>query len=389
MKPALFIVLICLLGCGPRAGGSQSAADRADQLNAAKTRARNLLATQDYTGALAVLLPLSQDASADHQVFAMTAEAQAATGNTKDAIANYEQAIRLSYADYHSHMDLARLLFDQGKVGRALTEFELAARYGDTDPVTHHNYALALVDLNRHSQAVAQWRRAYELAPESPTYAAHLAVGLSDSNLDEALEMFGIAADLGADDAVFHRNYGTALQRSGRHRDALAKFQTSANQNPDDPKTQRRLAETYQNLGRYEDALGAWMLVEAGGGGDPAVTVYVARARVELDQADMALADLRALDVVSPTATVAGVETSFLQETLGLALRAVGEKGAAVAHLAAAAAAAPDRPNVLNNYGVILAENGRIKDAKAQWNKVLELDPDNSTARANLQLFDG
>jgi Flp pilus assembly protein TadD len=38
----------------------------------------------------------------------------------------------------------------------------------------------------------------------------------------------------------------------------------------------------------------------------------------------------------------------------------------------------------LNNYGVILAENGKIEEAKAKWEKVLELEPDNTVAKQNL-----
>jgi hypothetical protein len=42
----------------------------------------------------------------------------------------------------------------------------------------------------------------------------------------------------------------------------------------------------------------------------------------------------------------------------------------------------------LNNYGVILAESGKITDARAQWERVLSIDPGNTTALENLSAFD-
>jgi Tfp pilus assembly protein PilF len=42
---------------------------------------------------------------------------------------------------------------------------------------------------------------------------------------------------------------------------------------------------------------------------------------------------------------------------------------------------------VLNNYGVVLADSGMLPEAKAQWRRVLEIDPANATAKANLSAF--
>ena len=53
-----------------------------------------------------------------------------------------------------------------------------------------------------------------------------------------------------------------------------------------------------------------------------------------------------------------------------------------------AAELAPANVSHLNNYGVILAENGMLAEAKAQWRKVLEIDPDNATARGNLSALE-
>jgi Flp pilus assembly protein TadD len=74
--------------------------------------------------------------------------------------------------------------------------------------------------------------------------------------------------------------------------------------------------------------------------------------------------------------------------TAGLAWR--GEKNLIQARdcLSRAVALAPDDPSHLNNYGVVLAESGMLPEARAQWKRVLEIDPGNAIARANLSAYE-
>ena len=69
---------------------------------------------------------------------------------------------------------------------------------------------------------------------------------------------------------------------------------------------------------------------------------------------------------------------------MGMAWRGKGDLARSRDYLQRAVAEAPNDPAVLNNYGVVLAESGMLPDAKAQWRRVLEIDPANATAKANL-----
>ena len=68
--------------------------------------------------------------------------------------------------------------------------------------------------------------------------------------------------------------------------------------------------------------------------------------------------------------------------------RELGDLDAALARIETAVSLKPNNTIHLNNYGVILAESGRMEAAKVQWEKVLQLEPDNAAAKQNLSAFD-
>jgi Tfp pilus assembly protein PilF len=165
------VAAVCVLIACSQASQRSSAKRRADRLNASKTEARELMDAGLYAEAVAVLEPLSREASGDPQVFVMLGDSYGELGRADDAVGSYESAIRLSYTDYLAHMKLANVLMERGKTGRALTEYELAARMGGADPVTHYNYGLALYERGWIDRALEEWRAAFELEGGNPKYA--------------------------------------------------------------------------------------------------------------------------------------------------------------------------------------------------------------------------
>jgi Flp pilus assembly protein TadD len=74
-----------------------------------------------------------------------------------------------------------------------------------------------------------------------------------------------------------------------------------------------------------------------------------------------------------------------MREIHGMALRGLGRKKEALLLLQRAAERLPRDTNVLNNYGVLLAEAEDVERALEVWHRVLEIDPTNAMARANLE----
>lgn len=385
---ALVVVVAC---------AGQDAARRAASLNAAKTEGASLVEAGRYEDAIAVLAPLADEATADEQTLVLLGDAYAGAGRTADAVKAYEEAIRLVYGGYEAHLKLATLLMEDGRVGRALTEFEIAVEYGAEVPLTHYNYGLALRELDRDDEALKQFYIARNLDPRDPRFLEAVAIGVTEHDPDAAVREFEAAEAAGAFGPTFNNNFGLALQRAGRVADAVARFSAAVAEAPEEESYRFNLATAHMRQGHWSQASAEWRAMLDRYGEHWSYRVYLARALVESGDFDGACDELSPLADAVADGHVGRDDPVMDRVPPGLdeaqAILALGERGrgrpeAALARIEQAVRLAPDNPSHLNNYGVILAENGKIDDARAAWRRVLELDPDNATARENLSAFE-
>ena len=366
-------------------------------MNAEKARARELIDANSLEPAIETLEALSKRASADHQLFLMLGEAYAKLGEFDNAVKNLEQSIRLSYTDYHPHLELATLLMRHGKIGRALTEFEEAARYGARDPLTRYNYGLALHKMGKRQKALEQWSMAYEMENDNPRYAEAVGIALAGIDDAEALRYFDEASRLGATGAQFHNNYGLALQRAGDHRRALGQFEAAVAAEPANENYGFNLAAAHMLSRSYREAVASWDSLIERQGSRWSYQVYRGEALLALLRFDEAIASVKAIAAEVETGRLApdsermdrtppGLNDAF--EILAMSHRGKGDLDEALVYIQKALALRPHKTSHLNNYGVILAESGRLDEAKAQWRKVLEIDDDNTTAKENLSALE-
>lgn len=379
--------------CASTAKEQSSAQDA--ELNAAKRRASLQIRAGEYADAVRSLQSVVRQAPKDDQAYTMLGDAYRGAGDFANAVKSYEHAMRINYGDYQPHLNLGILLMEHGKTGRALTEFEEAMKFGADDPLVHYNYGLALHDLGRGKEALSQWRLARDAEPENPVYIAGVAIGLVGVDDEEAVKQFARAGELGVrKDGLYYNNYALALERVGRHAEAETNFQSAvALADAKQSEYRRNLARHYLRAGKNEEAAREFEQLVTSDGGKWSDTVYAARALVELERFDDALARLAELADGVASGKVARTDPRIDRmppslgealSVLGMAWRGKGDLARSRDYLKRAAAEAPDDPSVLNNYGVVLAESGMLPDAKAQWRKVLEIDPANATAKANL-----
>jgi len=387
----MLVLLVASCASAPPDNSAQT-----DALNAAKRRAAVQLEAGEYAAAVRTLETLSADVPRDDQVFMMLGDAYRGLGEYQPAINGYEQAIRIDYGDYLPHLKLGTWLMENGKTGRALTEFEVAVKYGAGDPLTHYNYGLALHELGRRDEALVQWRLARDLDPANAEFVEALGIGLTGVDDAAALAYFEEAAQLGRSGAAFDNNYALVLERVGRQEEARRRFQAAAAAEPSSEEYQRNLALHDMRVGDYAAASGELGQLIEQHGVRWSYSVYLARAYVELGRFEDALgaldpfrAELEAgrldrksgrIDRVPPTVADA-------LSAAGLAWRGRGDLAQARPLLERAVVLDPDEPAHLNNYGVVLAESGMLEEARAQWKRVLELDPGNTTARSNLSAY--
>jgi len=370
-----------------------------DQVVAGQRRRAALqMAYGNYAAAAATLDSLTRARPTDADLFTLLGDAYRGAGLVDPAIKSYEQAIRVNYGAYEPHMKLGTLLMENGKTGRALTEFEVAVKFSERDPIARYNYGLALYELGLRDEALVQWRTASEIDPANVRVAEAIAMGWSGVSDSTAAVCFERARALGASSASFHNNYALVLDRLGRRSEAEAEFRTAVDTAPAEKRNEyrRNLGVCYLRASRHEDAAREFEDLVATDGGKWSDTVYLARARLALGEFDAAISGLEslALDVESgrlarPSPRLdrmpPGLDEAL--DILGMAWRGAGDRKRAVEYLRRAVALRPDDPAHRNNYGVVLAEGGMLADARIQWHRVLEIDPGNATARANLSAF--
>jgi superkiller protein 3 len=394
---ACVLIVLLVASCGGSANRKSQA--RVDTINDAKAQAKALMDAGDNEGALAILEPLAVEDLGHAPVHAMIGEARWALGDRAGAIEAYEDALRINQMNGEYHLDLATLLMETGRTGRALTEFALAEQYSAQDPLVSYNYGLALYDLGRREEAIERLELALELDAQNARFAS--ALGIAYAGVDDArsVELLSRAAKLGADTPQFHNNYGLALRRAGSVERARAEFRTALAEEPDNPVYQTNLAVAHMQVGEFAKAVPIWqdLLAQVPDGRTP--RTYLGRSYLELENyqavvdvlEDWLLAQNPREETASswnkfapPAATVPepGPDEAF--DVLGMAWRGLGAGEKAADYLERAVALAPENTVHLNNYGVVLAESGNIAAARSQWEKVLQIDPKNSLARRNL-----
>jgi tetratricopeptide (TPR) repeat protein len=102
-----------------------------------------------------------------------------------EARAAYEKAIALDPAHIDAHVNLGRLLHEEGDPAGAETHYRAALAADPSHPVAAFNLGVALDDLGRLAQAADAYRRAIELDPDNPDAHYNLA-GILERQHDKA-----------------------------------------------------------------------------------------------------------------------------------------------------------------------------------------------------------
>jgi Tfp pilus assembly protein PilF len=394
-----FFPILCVgvaatcLGCsGVRLGNGPAA--KTDQANSRKAQAQTLIESGSYEAAVELLSPLVASNTRDSQIYVMLGESYWRLGDHDKATARFEDALRLDYASWQAHMKLAQMLTEAGKVGRALTEFELAIKYGERESLAHYNYGLSLFEFGRRDEAIAQWQVAMSLE-RKPEYAQALGMGFSGRKDDKALEYFEIAEELGASGATFHNNFGLLLTRLGDYRRAETQLLAAVEAKPENASYRTNLGVMHMRARHFEEAALIWegLLEYSPSGRVP--RIYLGKCYYESKRYSEAVEVLESwlLEQLpsGPKRPREGRPEPGLDEgfdVLAMSYRGLGQLEPGLRFARQAVELAPDSAAYLINYGVILAESGRIEDAKAQWVKALDLEPDNAVARQNLSAFE-
>ncbi len=154
-----------------------------------------------------------------------------------------------------AHNNLASLLASEGKLDEAIAHFQEAVRLKPDHAKAHDSLGVALVRAGRTREAVEAFVRAVQLSPDDAGMRTNLAEALVLSGRgDEGLEEFDRALGLAPADAQVHARLGSALAQLGRNDEARAQLEEALRIAPRDANAQYNLGTLLLRTGRYEEA---------------------------------------------------------------------------------------------------------------------------------------
>ena len=257
-------------------------------------------------------------------------------GRLPDAMAQFEQALRLNPDFLEAHFDLGVALGKVGDLPEAIRQYEEALRIRPDLADAHNNLGALLTRVGRFEEAVGHCQRAVQLKPDLADAHYNLGAALERvGKVDEALGQYKEVARIAPRSARAHNDLADALVRRGRVAEAIEHYQQALRIRPD-------YAEAYCNLGVVLAGLGR--VTEA-------IVQFEEAVRYKPDYAE-------ALN------------------NLGVALWRVGRIPEAIKCYEQALRSKPDYAEAHYNLGGALEQAGRIPEAIAHYQEALRVNPD-------------
>ncbi len=179
-------------------------------------------------------------------------------GRRDEAIAHYEAALKLEPSFVEAHNNLGLALMGLGRMPEAIAQFEDALVLEPEHTKAHYNLGNALSATGRTPEAVAQYEEAIR---EDPSYVeAHFNLGnelAATGRTRDAIAQYEAALSLKPEFADAHYNLGSALVADGRTPEAIAQFEETLRLRPDDASAHLILAvELLKTPGHAAEAAG-------------------------------------------------------------------------------------------------------------------------------------
>ena len=306
-------------------------------------------------------------------------------GRLDEAIAHFEESIRLrpDFADAHYNLGIA-LEKVPGRSGDAIAQYEEALRLRPDYAGAHYNLGIALERLpGRANDAIEQYGEALRLEPDMAQAHNNLGLALSamPGRLNEAIAQYEEALRLEPADAGVHVNLGIALERvPGRSNDAIAQYEEALRLNPD-------MAQAHNNLGLALSAMPGRL--------DEAVAQYQEALRLDPGSAQahnnlgtaLAQAPGRLDDAVAQFEEAVRLDSGLADahENLGHALSEMpGRLDDAVSQYREALRLNPGKAEDWHHLGVCLLNLGSLPEAAEAFRQELRISPDSAAGRQAL-----
>ncbi|MEP6811019.1 MAG: tetratricopeptide repeat protein, partial [Chthoniobacterales bacterium] len=296
----------------------------------------------------------------------------------KDEETLWRATIAANPASWMAQNNLAIHLLHEGKAEEAVAHFEEALRLDSNYAEAHYNLGNALFRLGRIKEARARYARAVELIPNYAGARYNFAVLLMQTDeIAAAVEQLESAVKIAPRMAAARLLLGKALLRRGRVEEAITQLQTAVEIEPALSEGYERLASVYFHLGREEEAREQARRLLATNPGSPAVQTAAGLLLSMLGR------EAEATDLFEKAIQTdpQNAEAHFQLGNAFLANRQIEE---AMTHYRQAIEIKPDHAAARLNLGNALMESNRLPEAIVQYEKALEIKPGYALAHRNL-----
>ncbi len=288
------------------------------------------------------------------------------------------RAHELAPADAEVGLALASLHYCEGDLEAARRGFHAALTLDPNLPGAHAGLGQLALLRGEREQAEQHFRTALRAGEEPQALAGLGSLAIERGDLDGALRMIGRAAELAPNDALIQFMLGQAFAQRGTTAFAEQAFRNALRLRPDLHMIRSWLASVLLQEGRAADAGVVYQELLAAPGFENAALVGLG---------DVARAQGRAEDAIAAYRDALAAQPGQAQPTLAFAwtLANLGRVDEALA--------AYDTCLALNDDGDVraaraqmLAAAGRLPDAKAELERLVERNPADARARGQLAL---
>jgi Flp pilus assembly protein TadD len=161
----------------------------------------------------------------------------------KSALTIWRDTVEKRPNNPRAHNNLGNALLRTGTIGEAIAHYEQALRLKPDYAEAHNALGFALAQTGRIEDAIAHFEQALRIKPDDANAHSNLGTALGQTGrMPEAMEHLEQALRLKPGSADAHYNLGVALEQAGRVQEAIGHYKQAVRIKPDFTQAQNALA---------------------------------------------------------------------------------------------------------------------------------------------------